>query len=87
MLVKKALPSPWNALFGAISQAPAGMITAHGMVCGISLPKGLKNPRNCPNPFFTALHKAEAGIHDENISFGKVVDILGGANKRNKSKT
>jgi len=40
-------------------------------------PKASRNPRKLPQPVFTPSTKAEAGIHDENISFEKVVEILG----------
>jgi len=39
--------------------------------------QSLKESEKLPQPVFTPSTKAEAGIHDENISFGKVVDILG----------
>jgi phosphoribosylaminoimidazole-succinocarboxamide synthase len=39
-----------------------------GQVCGIDLPKGLKNGDELPRPLFTPSTKAANG-HDENISF------------------
>lgn len=40
-----------------------------GAVCGIALPPGLKQAAKLPQPIFTPATKAEAGEHDENISF------------------
>jgi len=44
-----------------------------GKVCGIALPEGLK----LPEPIFTPAAKAEVGEHDENISFEKVIELIG----------
>jgi phosphoribosylaminoimidazole-succinocarboxamide synthase len=48
-----------------------------GKVCGITLPAGLKNAQKLPEPIFTPAAKAEVGNHDENISFEKVVELIG----------
>lgn len=50
---------------------------ATGAVCGIALPKGLSMAARLPEPIFTPAHKAEAGAHDENISFEQVVASIG----------
>ena len=50
---------------------------ATGSVCGIRLPEGLKLADRLPEPIFTPATKAEAGDHDENISFEETVKILG----------
>jgi phosphoribosylaminoimidazole-succinocarboxamide synthase len=47
-----------------------------GRVCGISLPPGLKESDKLPQPIFTPATKAQTG-HDENISFEKVVEMVG----------
>jgi len=47
-----------------------------GRVCGISLPAGLVESGRLPEPIFTPATKAQTG-HDENISFQRVVEILG----------
>lgn len=39
-----------------------------GTVCGITLPKGLREAERLPEPIFTPSTKAESG-HDENIGF------------------
>jgi phosphoribosylaminoimidazole-succinocarboxamide synthase len=46
-------------------------------VCGIQLPAGLKEADRLPEPLFTPATKAEAGQHDENISFEKAAELLG----------
>ena len=48
-----------------------------GRVCGIELPKGLVNSDRLDQPLFTPSTKAEAGLHDENISFEQGVAIVG----------
>ena len=48
-----------------------------GKVCGISLPEGLENAQKLPEPIFTPAAKAEVGEHDENISFEKVIEMIG----------
>ncbi len=48
-----------------------------GKVCGITLPAGLENAQKLPEPIFTPAAKAEFGQHDENISFEKVVELIG----------
>ena len=50
---------------------------ATGSVCGIPLPAGLRDSDQLPEPIFTPATKAETG-HDENISFDRMVGILGG---------
>ena len=46
-------------------------------VCGVPLPKGLKNASQLPEPIFTPAAKAAVGEHDENITYQQVVDIVG----------
>ena len=48
----------------------------NGMVCGIRLPEGLKESDRLPEPLYTPSTKAELGLHDENISFERSVEIL-----------
>ena len=48
-----------------------------GQVCGIDLPEGLENAQKLPEPIFTPAAKAEMGEHDENISFDKVIEMIG----------
>ena len=48
-----------------------------GKVCGIDLPAGLKESDKLPEPIFTPATKAEAGHHDENITFERMASIVG----------
>jgi phosphoribosylaminoimidazole-succinocarboxamide synthase len=50
---------------------------AKGRVCGITLPKGLRQAERLPQPIFTPAAKADIGQHDENISFEVVVGLIG----------
>ncbi|MEO6976471.1 MAG: phosphoribosylaminoimidazolesuccinocarboxamide synthase [Gallionella sp.] len=50
-----------------------------GTVCGIELPKGLREAEKLPQPLFTPSTKAPVGEHDENISFAQTVELLGEA--------
>ncbi len=48
-----------------------------GAVCGIELPSGLVEASRFDQPLFTPATKAELGAHDENVSFDRVVGIVG----------
>jgi len=48
-----------------------------GAVCGIALPAGLRMADQLPEAIYTPSTKAEIGEHDQNISFGQTVDLLG----------
>ena len=48
-----------------------------GAVCGIALPPGLVEASRFDHPLFTPATKAELGEHDENISFDRVVELVG----------
>lgn len=50
-----------------------------GTVCGIPLPVGLENGDRLPEPLFTPAYKAPMGEHDENITFDRVVELVGEA--------
>jgi phosphoribosylaminoimidazole-succinocarboxamide synthase len=48
-----------------------------GQICGIDLPKGLEQAEKLPDILFTPATKAQAGDHDENISFDDVAELIG----------
>lgn len=50
---------------------------ASGTVCGIQLPAGLQFGGKLPEPIFTPAYKAPMGEHDENISFERVIELIG----------
>ncbi len=49
---------------------------ATGSVCGVALPKGLRQCDRLPEPIFTPATKAASG-HDENITFDQAADAVG----------
>ena len=48
-----------------------------GTMHGVRLPSGLQESEQLPEPVFTPSTKAEQGLHDENISFDKAVELVG----------
>jgi phosphoribosylaminoimidazole-succinocarboxamide synthase len=48
-----------------------------GRVSGITLPDGLRQAEQLPQPIFTPSTKAAAGAHDENIDFDTMVATVG----------
>lgn len=78
MLVKKTSTFPVECVVrGYIIGSGWKDYRQTGGICGINLPAGLKQAEKLPEPIFTPSTKAEIGLHDENISFSKVVDIVG----------
>ncbi len=78
MLVKKADPLPVECIVrGYISGSGWGAYQKNGQVCGIALPKGLRESDKLAAPLYTPSTKAEVGDHDINISFEQTIDILG----------
>jgi phosphoribosylaminoimidazole-succinocarboxamide synthase len=56
-----------------------------GVVCGIELPKGMRESDKLPEPIFTPATKAASG-HDENISFDEMVKHVGTADSESLRK-
>ena len=78
MLVKKARPLPVECIVrGYVSGSGWLEYQSKGSICNITLPEGLRESEKLPQPLFTPSTKAEGGLHDENISFESVVNILG----------
>lgn len=78
MLVKKLKMLPVECIVrGYITGSGWKSYQENGTVCGITLPQGLQEAEKLPEAIFTPSTKAEIGEHDENISFEKVVQILG----------
>src|SRR5215469_10291093 len=61
---------------GYISGSAWKEYKASGKVCGIELPKGLRESDPLPEPIFTPATKATTG-HDENIPFSEMARLLG----------
>ena len=78
MLVKRLKPIPVEAVVrGYLAGSGWQEYQASQSVCGVALPAGLRNASKLPEPIFTPAAKAAMGEHDENISFDKVVDMIG----------
>ena len=78
MLVKKAEPLPVECIVrGYITGSGWSSYQKEGHVCGIQLPKGLKESDKLSQPLFTPSTKAEIGDHDINISFDEAVKLVG----------
>jgi len=78
MLVKRARMVPVECVArGYLSGSGWKDYQRTGAVCGIPLPKGLRESDPLPEPIFTPATKASSG-HDINISFDEVVAMVGG---------
>src|SRR5438552_15095651 len=79
VVVKKLKPLPIEAVVrGYIIGSGWKDYQKTGQVCGIALPKGLRQAEKLPEPIFTPATKAAEG-HDENISFAEVEKLIGKA--------
>jgi phosphoribosylaminoimidazole-succinocarboxamide synthase len=77
MIVRKTKPLPIECVVrGYISGSGWKDYRRTGKICGIELPKGLRESDKLPSPIFTPATKAEAG-HDENISFEQAAALVG----------
>ncbi len=78
LVVKRLKPLPIEAVVrGYLIGSGWRDYLDNGKVCGIELPAGLQQAEKLPHTLFTPASKAEAGDHDENISFEKVVELIG----------
>jgi len=78
VVVKKLKPLPVEAVVrGYLIGSGWKDYQSTGAVCGIPLPKGLKQADKLPEVIFTPATKAEVGAHDENISFDQVEKLIG----------
>lgn len=70
LVVKRLQPLPIEAVVrGYVIGSGWKDYQDTGAICGIKLPAGLKQAAKLPAPIFTPASKADAGDHDENISF------------------
>jgi phosphoribosylaminoimidazole-succinocarboxamide synthase len=77
MLVMRAEMVPVECVVrGYISGSAWKEYKATGKVCGIELPKGLKESDKLAEPIFTPSTKATTG-HDENIPFEEMIRVVG----------
>jgi phosphoribosylaminoimidazole-succinocarboxamide synthase len=76
--VRKAQPLPIEAIVrGYLSGSGWKEYQRSGTVCGIGLPKGLRESDPLPEAIFTPSTKAELGTHDENITFEHAAKLMG----------
>jgi phosphoribosylaminoimidazole-succinocarboxamide synthase len=77
VVVKKLKPLPIEAVVrGYVIGSGWRDYQKTGRICGIELPKGLRQAEKLPAPIFTPATKAAAG-HDENISFEQAEKLIG----------
>jgi phosphoribosylaminoimidazole-succinocarboxamide synthase len=77
MLVKKTQVVPVECVVRGYLAGSGWKEYSHsGTVCGISLPPGLRQSEQLPEPIFTPATKADTG-HDENISCEQMLRITG----------
>jgi phosphoribosylaminoimidazole-succinocarboxamide synthase len=77
VVVKKLKPLPIEAVVrGYIIGSGWKDYQKTGKICGIELPKGLRQAEKLPQPIFTPATKAAEG-HDENITFAQVEKLIG----------
>jgi len=77
MLCRRTRPLPIECVArGYLSGSGWKEYQQTGMVCGVALPKGLKESDRLPEPIFTPATKAESG-HDINISEDEAARIVG----------
>jgi phosphoribosylaminoimidazole-succinocarboxamide synthase len=78
MLVRRAKMFPVECVArGYIAGSGWKEYKATGRVCGITLPEGLQDGSQLPEPLFTPSTKSQDGTHDENISFAAVENAVG----------
>ncbi|MFA5589112.1 MAG: phosphoribosylaminoimidazolesuccinocarboxamide synthase [Lysobacteraceae bacterium] len=78
VVVKRLTPLPVEAIArGYLIGSGWKDYQANGTVCGISLPAGLRQAEQLPEAIFTPSTKAAIGDHDENISFDRMIELVG----------
>lgn len=78
VVAKRLTPVPVEAIVrGYLAGSGWKEYQQSGTVCGITLPAGLQEASQLPEPIFTPSTKAAVGDHDENISFARCEEIIG----------
>ena len=79
MLVRRLSMHPVECVVrGVVTGSGFAEYRETGAISGVRLPAGLSDGDRLPEPIFTPAFKAEQGEHDENISFDRVVELVGG---------
>ena len=77
LLARRTTPLPVECVArGYLSGSGWKDYKTTGEVCGIALPKGLRESDRLPEPIFTPATKADTG-HDENISEAAAAQVVG----------
>ena len=77
MVVQKTQPLPIECVVrGYVSGSGWKDYRISGKICGMQLPRGLRESDRLPEPIFTPATKAATG-HDENISFEQAASLVG----------
>ena len=78
MLCRRAEMLPIECIIrGRLTGSAWKEYKASGTMHGATLPEGLQESAELPEPVFTPSTKAEVGLHDENISYEQAVDMVG----------
>jgi len=78
MMVLKTEPLPVECVVrGYITGSGWKDYQATGKVSGLTLPEGLQESEQLPEPIFTPATKADVGDHDENVDFDRAAEIIG----------
>ena len=78
MLVHRATPMPVECVVrGYLSGSAWREYLEEGTLAGEPMPAELRESAQLPAPLFSPATKADPGMHDENIPFGRVIEQLG----------
>jgi phosphoribosylaminoimidazole-succinocarboxamide synthase len=78
MLVIKTKPLPVECVVrGYLAGSGWKEYFSKGSISGVKLPAGLREAERLDKPIFTPSTKAAPGMHDENISFEQLVEMVG----------
>lgn len=79
VISKRLKPVPFEAIArGYLIGSGWKDYQASGSLCGIPLPRGMRQAEQLPEPIFTPSTKAAVGGHDQNVPFAALVDEVGG---------
>ncbi|MGI9309915.1 MAG: phosphoribosylaminoimidazolesuccinocarboxamide synthase, partial [bacterium] len=77
-VVKRLAPLPLEAIVrGYLIGSGWKDYQRDGTLCGIELPRDLRQAEQLPEALYTPSTKAEGGDHDENIDFARSVELVG----------
>jgi len=78
VIVRKLRALPFEAIVrGYVIGSGWNEYQNTGSICGVSLPPNLKQAQQLESQIFTPSTKAAVGDHDENVSFDKIIDLVG----------